>query len=93
MQVTLHATLRQIAGARTVAIPGGREMTVWDLVHELVGRYPALGPQLLDERGNLWRHVHVMVNGRDAPYLEQGLDTTLQPDDVLDVFPPVAGGR
>ncbi len=92
MQVKLYATLRQIAGTRTVDLPDRRAMTVWDLVHELIARYPALGPQLLDEQGQLWRHVHVMVNGRDAPYLERGMDTALSPDDSLDVFPPVGGG-
>jgi hypothetical protein len=34
---------------------------------------------------------HVMVNGRDAPYLEHGLDTPLLADDTLDVFAPVGG--
>jgi len=51
-----------------------------------------LEPELLDGDGQLWRHVHVMVNGRDVPYLERGLHTPLSADDTLDVFPPVGGG-
>ncbi len=93
VQVKLYATLRLIAGTRTVDIPNAPDMTVWDLVRELIARQPALGPQLLDEQGNLWHHVHVMVNGRDAPYLDQGMETVLKPDDSLDIFPPVGGGR
>ncbi len=93
MHVKLYATLRQIAGTRTVEIGDHEDgMTVWDVVHTLIERYPGLGPHILDENGQLWRHVHVMVNGRDAPYLEQGLDTRLDPNDTLDVFPPTGGG-
>ena len=65
---------------------------MWGLVDELIARYPALRSHLLDDDGNLWRHVHVMVNGRDAPYLEHGMNTRLQPGDTLDIFPPVGGG-
>ena len=92
MRVALYATLRAAVGTKHVelALPAGS--TVWDLVQALVARYPTLGPHLIDPGGHLWRHVHVMVNGRDAPYLDGGLQAALQPDDVLDVFPPVGGG-
>jgi sulfur-carrier protein len=92
MRVIFYATLRQVVGGRVVEIDGTQERTVQGLLDELIARYPALGPHLVDEQGNLWRHVHVMVNGRDAPYLEYGLDTRLQPGDTLDIFPPVGGG-
>ena len=91
-RVIFYATLRQVVGGRVVELGDSDSRTVWGLVGELIARYPALGPQLLDEQGNLWRHVHVMVNGRDAPYLEQGMDTRLQPGDTLDIFPRVGGG-
>jgi MoaD family protein len=90
--VILYATLRQAVGTRAVELPDGHGQTVWRVVHELLTRHPALRPHLLDAEGNLWRHVHVMVNGRDAPYLERGLDTVLQPGDTVDIFPPVGGG-
>ena len=91
--VTLYATLRLIAGTKTVQVEHADGMTVWDLVHTLIAQHPPLGPQLLDSDGNLWRHVHVMVNGRDAPYLERGMDTPIRTTDKLDVFPPVGGGQ
>jgi hypothetical protein len=58
----------------------------------MVGRYPALGPQLLDGDGKLARLVHLMVKGRDAPYLSTGRDTLPCEADKIDVFPPVGGG-
>ena len=92
MRVVFYATLRQVVGGRIVELHDADGRTVWGLVDELIARYPALRPHLLDQEGKLWRHVHVMVNGRDAPYLEHGLDTRLQPGDTLDIFPPVGGG-
>lgn len=94
VRVILYATLRAAVGARIVELGPevGSGATVWGAVHALIAKHPVLGPQLLDGDGHLWRHVHVMVNGRDAPYLEHGLDTPLLADDTLDVFPPVGGG-
>jgi molybdopterin converting factor small subunit len=49
-------------------------------------------PQMLDEHGNLFAHVHVFVNGRDVQYLNNGFETVLSESDSLDIFPPVGGG-
>lgn len=92
MEVDFFATLRQIVGAKRVRFELTNGMTVWDLVEEIVARYPDLRPELLDEEGELYPHVHVFVNGRDAPYLEEGLDTALKAGDKVKVFPAVAGG-
>ena len=37
------------------------------------------------------RRVNVFVEGRNIRWLE-GLATPLEPDQVVDIFPPVAGG-
>lgn len=92
MNVRFHATLRQAVGGKHVDVDWREGLTVWDFVLHAIERYPALGPQLLDADGKLARHVHVMVNGRDAPYLDRGLDTPLLESDSIDVFPPVGGG-
>ena len=92
MNVRFHATLRQAVGGRHVDVDWQAGLTVWGFVTQMVERYPGLGPQLLDAEGKLARHVHVMVNGRDAPYLAQGLETPLRETDKIDVFPPVGGG-
>lgn len=92
MNVRFHATLRQAVGGRHVVVDWRDDLTVWGFVTQMIERYPALGPQLLDVDGKLARHVHVMVNGRDAPYLAAGLETQLQETDAIDVFPPVGGG-
>jgi len=58
----------------------------------VVERFPAMRENLLDAQGALYPHVHVFINGRDAPYLERGLETPLAADDAVDVFPAVGGG-
>jgi molybdopterin synthase sulfur carrier subunit len=92
MKINFFATLRQIVGQKTIEITLPEETTVRQMVDIVVTRFPSMRPELLDEEGNLWRHVHVFVNGRDAPYLENGMDTEVKPGDVVNIFPAVGGG-
>lgn len=92
MQINFYATLRPIVGAKTVDIALEEGATVQQLINTVVEHYPPLREQLLDEAGNLHRHVHVFINGRDAPYLADAFKTPLSVDDTIDIFPAVAGG-
>ncbi len=92
MQVNFYATLRPIVGGRTVHFDVGEHITVQQLVDAVVTRFPKLRQELLNEEGNLYPHVHVFINGRDAPYLPNGVETVIQPGDTIDIFPAVAGG-
>ena len=92
MKINFHATYRQIVGGKTVDLAVPQNVTVRQLIDYLIERFPRLRNELLDENGDLYRHVHVFVSGRDAPYLTEALDTKISPDDTVHVFPPVAGG-
>ena len=92
MQVHFYATLRQIVGGKTVEMPLTHGVTVREMIDEIITRYPRLRPELLDENGHLYRHVHVFINGRDASLLDDGLETKVMPEDTVNIFPPVAGG-
>lgn len=92
MKINFFATLRQITGQKTVEIDLPPGITVRQLVQEVVTRYPPMYPELLDAEGNLHRHVHVFVNGRDAPFLKDGMETIIKPTDVINIFPAVGGG-
>jgi molybdopterin synthase sulfur carrier subunit len=92
VEVNFYATLRAVVGARSVEVPVAGEISVRALLDRVVARYPAVGPYLLDERGELHRHVHVFINGRDVPYLPGGLETQVGARDTVDLFPAVAGG-
>jgi MoaD family protein len=92
MKVRFYATLRPLVGGHAVDVTATAGMTLWQLLDDLIARYPALGPQLLTGPRELGHHIHVILNGRDAPYLPEGMDTAVAPDDRVDIFPPVGGG-
>ncbi len=92
MKVNFYATLRQIVGQKTIEFDVPPGCSIGFLIQQMVGRYPDLGRALLDKEGQLARHVHVFVNGRDVPYLECQMDTVLKDDDTISVFPAVGGG-
>lgn len=92
MKVNFYATLRPIAGAKTVEFAMEEGITAQQLLDAVVARFPAMGPELVDDNGQLFRHVHLFVNGRDAPFLENAMDYQIQPGDKIDIFPAVGGG-
>jgi len=92
MEINFYATLRPIAGSKSVDFSLVDGATVMDLVTAVVERFPAMKRELLDDQGKLYGHVHVFVNGRDAPYLGHTTETVLQTTDRVDIFPAVGGG-
>ena len=92
MRINFYATLRAIVGRKTVDFDIPHGVTVRELVNEVVRVYPAMRRELLDDHGRLYQHVHVLVNGRDSPYLENQLETPVLPEDTVNIFPAVGGG-
>jgi sulfur-carrier protein len=92
MKVNFYATLREIVGQKTIDIDIPPDSTIGFLIGQAADRFPALRPAIVDVDGQLLRHVHVFVNGRDVPFLEKQMDTVLAADDVIGVFPAVGGG-
>ena len=92
MKVNFYATYRPIVGGKTVEFDLDQGITLRQLVQAIISRFPAMQREMLDDNSNLYSHVHIFVNGRDSVLLEKRLDTVLQADDVLNIFPPVGGG-
>jgi molybdopterin synthase sulfur carrier subunit len=92
MKVNFYATYRPIVGGKTVDFDVDHGLTVQQLVEVIVARFPAMRREMLDENGVLYSHVHIFVNGRDACYLEKRMETVIQAEDTLNIFPPVGGG-
>jgi molybdopterin synthase sulfur carrier subunit len=92
MQVNLYATFRLLAGSKTLQIDLPPGTTVRQAVDAVIEQRPVLRSHWLDDAGEIHAHVHIFINGHDVQNMEQGEDTPLQPGDVLDFFPPVAGG-
>jgi molybdopterin synthase sulfur carrier subunit len=92
MKVNFYATLRPIAGQKTVEFDLEHGVTVQQLLDAVILRFPPMREILVDENGHLLRHVHMFVNGRDAVFLESAMDYRIKPGDKVDVFPAVGGG-
>ncbi len=92
MVVNFYASLRQVVGAKSVVFSLNEGATVRQLVEEMIRSFPELKQELLNEKGELYRHVHIIVNGMDASFLENGMDSVLSLDDIIVVFPAVGGG-
>jgi molybdopterin synthase sulfur carrier subunit len=91
MKVKLFATLRQLVGAKEIEVKLEGSDTVGSVIARLVANYPALGKHILDDEGNLEAYINVFVNRRGIRFLDE-LNTSLSENDVLAIFPPVAGG-
>ena len=92
MKVYFFATLRPIVGGKTVDFEVDHSVTVQELLNVMIEHFPKLRDELLDENGEMHGHVHFFVNGRDAQFLENGVETRIMPDDVVNIFPAVGGG-
>ena len=93
MKITIraYASLREVIGARetALAIPPGE--TVGGLLESLCRTYSGLRGHLFDSTGRMKPHIIILKNGRNVASLQQ-LDTVVDEDDVIALFPPVAGG-
>lgn len=87
--VQIPAVLRpECGGVSELRLPAN---SVRDALAELQQSQPSLYRSVCDETGAVRRHVNLFVN--DA-FLHQreGLDTVLEPGDVLSIMPAVSGG-
>lgn len=92
MKVNFFATLRDIAGGKVVEFPLENGMTALKLLDTIVDKFPLMKKELLDANGKMYGHVHFFINGRDVQFLDDGFQTQITPDDVVNVFPAVGGG-
>jgi molybdopterin synthase sulfur carrier subunit len=82
--IKLFANLRKVVGTKETSVAGA---SLGEVLFELVKRNPALEDILL-ENGQIRQHVIITING----HLTADLEAPLQEQDVLAIFPPIAGG-
>jgi sulfur-carrier protein len=85
--IKFFGNLRQISGRPTVIVEG---QTVSELLEHLRPQYASIVDALLSE-AKLKPYFKIMVNGIDIS-LSQELETPVNTDDVVAIFPPIAGG-
>jgi molybdopterin converting factor small subunit len=84
--VRLRGPLKRLAGDQAEHAIDGESVAA--LLHELEREHPATSGWILDERGAVRRHINVFVNGELGE-----LETSVAPDDKVDVLPALSGGR
>jgi len=82
--VKLFANLRKLAGTKELSVTG---TTIGVVVNELVRQNPSVGEVIL-QNGELGPHIVVTLNGHNIIELE----TPVTEQDVIAIFPPIAGG-
>lgn len=82
--VKLYANLRKLAGKKEVSLTGG---TIGGVLSELIQQNPPVGDVIL-QKGKLGPHMIITLNGQNI----SNLDTPVTEQDILAIFPPIAGG-
>ena len=81
----LRGPLKRLAGDCSEHSVEGA--AVDDLLRALEQEHPALSGWILDERGQLRRHINVFVNGERVAQ-----DSPVADGDRVDVLPAISGG-
>lgn len=92
MEWKLFADLAEIADSKTVPVDVEPGATVGEALDRLFDRHPELRDRVMKEDGSIETHINVLRNGMNIETEENGLDTVLNADDELAIFPPVSGG-
>ena len=83
--VRLRGQLEKLAGGESVVDIGAG--TVTELLQQLEQDHSGLEGWILDERGELRRHINVFVNGEPAEP-----DTVIDGKDKIEILPAISGG-
>jgi MoaD family protein len=92
MLVNFYATFRVQAGVKSIELEVPSGSTMLQVVEAIISNIPSLKSIWLDEKGEIQNYVYGFINGVDVSTLADGWETKLNPEDVLDFLPPVAGG-
>ena len=90
VHVKAFATFREIIDSQfDMDFPKGA--TIRTLLTKLTGQYEGLNELMFASPGTLREFINILKNGRNIHFLA-GLDTPLDDEDIIALFPPVAGG-
>lgn len=92
MKVNFFATLRDIAGGKTVEFDVDQGVTAKELLDAIIVKFPLMNKELLNVNGEMYGHVHFFINGRDVQFTDDKFQTKIMQGDTVNVFPAVGGG-
>ena len=92
MKVKGYLTYRASIGEQVIVLDTRSQLTLRDLLVQL-GRDAGLGDSLLQADSETGHHgAVILLNGRHLSSLPSGLDTRLDDEDEVAIFPPLVGG-
>jgi len=89
--VELPSALQAFAGGTMEVTLDDRCGTVGDALGALARRHAGVTDRVVDERGELRRHVNVFVDGDNIRFLD-GLRTLVAEGSTIVIVPAVSGG-
>ena len=92
MKINFFATLRDIAGGKTVEFDLEHGVTAQEILDAVIEKFPRMKKELLNENGEMYGHVHFFINGRDVQFTDDKFQTKIMQEDTVNVFPAVGGG-
>jgi molybdopterin synthase sulfur carrier subunit len=93
MKVEFYGVYRLSIGKKTVELELSQDATVFDALQAVAERFPILQDEMFNQNGDLYPHQPLYINGRNPRLLTSGLNTVVEPDDVLSIFSPISSGR
>jgi sulfur-carrier protein len=94
MRFHLPSVLRRWAGEREIiemSLPLDFRMTIVE-AFEMLGRdYPGIRQRVLDDQGNLRRHVNVFVDGENVRFTNGNATQVTHASEVR-IYPALSGG-
>ena len=82
--VKLFANLRKIVEAKELSVRG---TSLRGVLNELVKEVPVLDAVIVED-GQIRPHIVITINGHN----ETQMDVTVTEQDIIAIFPPIAGG-
>ena len=82
---------KQISEEREVEFILKKGSSIVEFLNQLIKHFPPMKELIFDENDQLHSWISILKNGRNIKALD-GINTTLADEDILAVFPPVAGG-
>ena len=94
MRVHIPSALRKWSGGREIIelqLAWDRLMTAADVVAELGRDFPGLRDRVLNEQGELRRHVNIFIDGENARHVG-GLSAAIRADSEVWIHAALSGG-
>jgi sulfur-carrier protein len=89
--IELPKTLCSATGQETTVAVDDSHKTVGEALSALADKSPHALDSVMDERGNVRRHVNVFLNGESIRYLN-GLDTPAPSGSAILIITAISGG-